>query len=198
MSELLRVDLFVEDKAHESFIRPLLERVAREKNLIVRCQVRSALGGRPRVFRELKLYNQHLVKNIMDTPDLLVVAVDSNCSSYAKIKKDIEGVINAIHRHMLICACPDPHIERWYMADPNSFYSIVGYRPELTSKKCVRDYYKQLLSRAIMGGNNPTIFSGIELASELANAMNLYQAGRTDASLKSFIDDLRNKLRTRL
>lgn len=197
MSELLRIDLFVEDRAHESFIRPLLERVAREENWVILCQVRSARGGRPRVFREFKLYNQHLVKNIMDTPDLLVVAVDSNCSAYAKTKRDIEGVTDANYRHILICACPDPHIERWYMADPNSFYNIVGCRPELTSKKCVRDHYKQLLNGTIIGGDNPTSFSGIELASELVSAMDLYQAGRTDASLKAFLDDLRNWLKTR-
>lgn len=198
MSELLRVDLFVEDRAHENLIKSLLERVAREENLVVKCQVRSARGGRPRVFRELKLYNQHLIKNIMDTPDLLVVAIDSNCSAYAKTKKDIEEVTNANYRHLLICACPDPHIERWYMADPNSFYNIVGYQPESISKKCVRDHYKQLLNSAIIGGNNPTIFSGIELASELAGAMDFYHAGREDASLKAFLDDLRNRLRTRL
>lgn len=135
MNEPLLIDLFAEDKAHESLLKPLIERVAQEEDAVVLCQVRSAQGGRPRVFNEFKLYHQHLVRNIMDTPDLLIVAIDTNCGSFAKIREDIVEETSQKYRHILVCACPDPHIERWYMADPNSFYNVVGYQPKLGTKK---------------------------------------------------------------
>lgn len=195
MNEILRVDLFVEDSAHESILRSLIERLAQEENYVALCQVRSARGGRPQVFREYKLYHQHLRRNILDIPDLFVVAIDSNCSTFAKVKKEIEEVTDENYQHLLVCACPDPHIERWYMADPNSFYSVVGYRPSVGAKKCERGYYKQLLRKATLEGGNPITFSGIEFASELASTMDLYQAEKVDTSLKAFLGDLRNRLR---
>ena len=195
MNKILRIDLFVEDIAHENLLRSLIARIAQEEDYAALCQVRSARGGRPQVFREFKLYHQHLRRNVLDIPDLFVVAIDSNCSTFIKVKKEIEEITDENYQHLLVCACPDPHIERWYMADPNSFYSVVGYRPAVGAKKCERNYYKQLLRKAILEGGNPATFSGIEFASELAGAMDLFQAERVDASLKAFLGDLRNKLR---
>ena len=30
---------------------------------------------------------------------------------------------------LLVAACPDPHIERWFLADPPSFHEVVGHWP---------------------------------------------------------------------
>ena len=197
MSEPLRADLFVEDVAHRRLLESLIERVAREENSTVRCRIRSAQGGHPRAINEFKLYQQSLEKNDLKlaSPDLLVVAIDSNCSTLSKKRREIESATKAEYQHLLVCACPDPHIERWYMADLDSFYRIIGYRPALGRVKCQRDYYKQILGQAVEKGGYPATLGGIEFASEFAKEMDLYQAGKADSSLKAFLDDLRSKLR---
>jgi len=50
-----------------------------------RVAVRSARGGHPRAVAELKLYQKSVLKRIggETLPDLLVVAIDGNCSSFA-------------------------------------------------------------------------------------------------------------------
>lgn len=197
MSEPLRADLFVEDVAHQKLLEPLIWRVAQEENLTVRCQIRSARGGHPRAIREFQLYQQGLTDGFLQTtsPDLIVVAIDSNCSTLSQTRDEILHATNADYQHLLICACPDPHIERWYMADIDSFYRVIGHQPRLGRVKCERDYYKQILGQAIKEGGHPASLGGIEFASELANNMNLYRAGKSNASLKAFLDDLRKKLR---
>ena len=196
MSELLRADLFVEDVAHRRLLESLIERVAREENSTVQCRIRSAQGGHPRAINEFKLYQQNLDKNVkISAPDLIVVAIDSNCSTLPKRRSEIESATKAAYQHLLVCACPDPHIERWYMADLDSFYKVIGHQPALGRKKCQRDYYKQILGQAIQKGGYPATLGGIEFASEFVKEMDLYQAGKADSSLKAFLDDLRSKLR---
>lgn len=195
MNKTFKVDLFVEDRAHESLLKPLIARVAQEEGLFPECQVRSARGGHPRVVREFKLYHQHLMREVAYTPDLLVVAIDSNCSTFANVRRTIEEITDDEYKHMLVCACPDPHIERWYMADLNSFFDVVGYRPKPSTNKCERDYYKQVLENAIQKGDNLATLGGVEFAPELAEKMDLYRAGKSDASLKAFLDELRTKLK---
>lgn len=94
----------------------------------------------------------------------------------------------------LVAACPDPHVERWYLADPQSFERVVGKRPDIGTRKCVRDHYKRVLASAIVQGGHPATLGGVEFAPELVEAMDLYRAGRNDSSLKAFVDDFRAKL----
>ena len=54
------------------------------------------------------------------------------------------------------------------------------------------------LTEAIRKGNQPATLGGIEFAAELVDAMNLYRAGRSDSSLRAFVDDLRRRLRERV
>lgn len=61
MSSPVAVDIFVEDRAHEAFLVPMLLRIAREENLVVSPRVRSARGGHGHVIAELELY-QKLVR----------------------------------------------------------------------------------------------------------------------------------------
>lgn len=93
-------------------------------------------------------------------------------------------------------ACPDPHVERWYLADPESFKEVVGHQPTIGKKKCVRDYYKNALANAVRKAGHPATLGGIEFAQELVERMDLYRAGKNERSLKAFVDDLRGRLRT--
>ena len=130
------------------------------------------------------------------SPDVLVVAIDTNCSTFSQARKQIADATRDEFRHMLVTACPDPHIERWYLADPDSFSSVVGYRPAPGSRKCQRGHYKRILREAIQKGGHPSTLGGIEFAAELVGEMDLFRAGRSDASLKAFFDSFHETLRT--
>ncbi len=197
MSNSVAVDIFVEDRAHEAFLVPMLRRIAREENVVVTPRVRSGRGGHGRAVAELKLYQELMRKGAAGTtnPDLLIAGIDGNCSTFAKAKKAIEGATQTLFSGRLVVACPDPHVERWYLADPESFKGVVGHQPTIRKKKCVRDYYKNALANAVRKGGHPATLGGIEFARELVEGMDLYRAGKNDRSLKSFVDDLRARLR---
>ena len=190
MSSPLTVDLFAEDRAHEEFLKAMLSRIAteQERNLTVR--VRSARGGHPRVLEELSLYQRSVLKapENLPMPDLLFIAIDANCKRWNRARPDIEKTIQTQFTQRAIIACPDPHIERWYLADPDSFAQIVGVRPRIGKKKCERGRYKAILSKAIVDAGHPNTLGGIEFAQELVASMDLYRAGKNETSLKHFLD----------
>jgi len=197
MSSPVVVDLFVEDRAHEALLVPLLGRIASEEGMAVLPRVRSARGGHGRALDELKLYQKLVSKDATGTtpPDLLVVGIDGNCSTFTKAKQGVQAAVQELFAHRLVVACPDPHVERWYLADPDSFQAVVGQRPTVGKKKCVRDHYKDALAKAVRQAGHPPTLGGIEFAPDLVAAMNLYRAGRNVRSFRAFVDDLRGKLR---
>lgn len=193
MSNPISVEIFVEDRAHDAFLVPLLQRIAEEEGVPVFPRVRSARGGHGRALAELKTYQRIAEKTTL--PDLLIVGIDANCSKFAKARKEIRAETWEPFSDRLVVACPDPHVERWYLADPASFNGVVGKQPAVGCRKCARDHYKKLLSDAVRSAGHPPTLGGIEFAPELVDAMDLYRAARNDRSLGSFIDDLRGRLR---
>ena len=195
MSDQVLVDLFVEDRAHEDLLKPLVARVAREEQMEVR--VRAARGGHARAIGEFKLYQLIAESDSLNlgSADLVVVGIDGNCSTFADARNDIRRATVPAFADRLVVACPDPHVELWYLADPHSFETVVGDWPDVGRRKCFRDHYKRMLAEAIQRGGHPPTLGGIEFASELVAAMDLYRAGKTTASLKAFLDDLRTGLR---
>jgi hypothetical protein len=185
------VDVLAEDAAHEGFLRPLIGRLAREVDVRVEVRVRSARGGHPRVIQELDLYQRAIAQGVAGRPDLLVVAIDSNCAPYPRARRSIEREIRTEFRGITVIACPDPHVERWYLADPPSFGQVVGKQPRGGKRKCGRDLYKRRLAEAVAAAGHPVLLGGIEFAEELVASMDLYRAGKTERSLKRFVDDLR-------
>lgn len=198
MSSPFTVDIFVEDHAHEAFLVPMVQRIARDENIVVAPRVRSAWGGHGRAVAELRLYQRVVERGTPDfaPPDLLIAGIDGNCSTFAKAKKAIEEATNPPFSNRLVVACPDPHVERWYLADPESFKEVVGHQPTIGKKKCVRDYYKNALANAVRKAGHPATLGGIEFAQELVERMDLYRAGKNERSLKAFVDDLRGRLET--
>ena len=81
------------------------------------------------------------------------------------------------------------------MADPDSFRKVVGVRPQPGKRKCERELYKAMLSKAISQGGHPPTLGGIEFAREIVDAMDLYRAGKSEASLRHFVDDARGVLK---
>lgn len=199
MSNQVIVDLFVEDRAHESFLEPLLMRIAREQDqdIEMEIRVRSARGGHGRAIAEFELYQRIVTKSLLgsESADIVVVAIDGNCSTPTVARRRIQDATDLMLIDRLVIACPDPHIERWYVADPESFETTVGHRPSVGDKKCARGHYKQILTTAIRQAGHPTTLGGVDFAFELVEGMDLYRAGRNDSSLKAFLDDLRARLR---
>ena len=198
MSSPVTVDIFVEDRAHEAFLVPMLRRIAQEEKVVVTPRVRSGRGGHGRAVTELKLYQDLVQKGAAGTtnPDVLIAGIDGNCSTFTRAKKAIVAAIHAPFSDRLVVACPDPHVERWYLADPESFKDVVGDRPTIAKRKCARDYYKDALAKVVRKAGHPATLGGIEFAQELVERMDLYRAGRNERSLKAFVDDLRGRLRT--
>ena len=192
----MTVDLFVEDRAHEAFVGALVRRIAREELIEATVRIRSARGGHGRALQELRLYQTLIERRVFDVPpELIVAAIDGNCATFRRKRTEIENATRAVFEARLVAACPDPHVERWYLVDPDSFHEIVGYRPSVGRRKCERNHYKRLLADAVRRGDHPPTLGGIEFATELVDAMDLYRAGKHDSSLRTFVDDLRAKLR---
>jgi len=193
----LTVDLFAEDRAHEEFVRALIHRILADEDQPAELRVRSARGGHGRALAMLALYQRTLTTLRAQMPDLLVVCIDANCDRFAEARKAIRSAIFESFRTSAVIACPDPHIERWFMADPESFARVLGAPPGDTTRKCQRDRYKQMLAEAVrQGGHAPTL-GGIEFAQELAAEMDFYRAGKRMRSFKAFLEDFRNAVRVR-
>ena len=197
MSEAVLVEFFVEDNAHQQQLVPLVERVAQEEGFRLRRRVRNAQGGHARAMRSFERYQILRTKGVVgiEVPALMVVAIDGNCSSFKKIRRGIRRATRDPFLHMLVTACPAPHIERWNLADPQSFRTVVGTQPKVSRRKCARDQYKQLLANAIARAGHPPTLRSVEFARELAEEMNLFRAGKNDSSFKAFVRDLREGLR---
>ncbi len=191
------VDIFAEDRAQEVFVDALLGRIAREENVALSVQTRSAKGGGPRALSEFRAYQVLLEKGVVRgaVPDLVVVVIDGNCATPTRKRDEIReatrpGLINRV-----VAGCPNPHVERWFLGDPDSFHEVVGHRPVVGPEKCERQHYKRLLREAIRRGQGVAPLEGVEFALELVEAMDLYRAGKLDSSLRAFVEELRAKFR---
>lgn len=198
MPDDFRVALFVEDEAHRAFLEPMLKRVAGEEAVVVHITVVSAQGGHPRAMKEFTTWQAtwSRLRSPTNEVDIVVVAIDGNCSTFRETRERIRGAAPAEIQDRLVTACPDPHIERWFMADPASFTRVVGAAPVLGPEKCARRHYKTVLANAVSdAGVSDLPLDGIEIAPDLATDMNLYHAGKNCPSLGAFIRDLRKLLK---
>lgn len=192
MTRPIVVDVFVEDFAHERFLSAVLARLAQEAGREVRQHVRSGRGGHAKAVEAMVQAQRGLLAGGMSRPlaDLFLVGIDGNCTSAAEKRKEIRGKCLGEFVDRLVIACPDPHIEKWFMADPDSFHRVVEARPKLGKDKCQRDYYKHLLASTVAGAGHPVPLGGIELAEELVQAMDLFRAGKSDPALGQFVGEL--------
>ena len=119
MSSALPIDLFVEDRAHEALLDPLIRRIASEFGVDVVIRVRSARGGHGRAITEFRTYQEFLKKgaSLDRPPALIVVGIDGNCGTFAKKTQEIQQETRPAFKNRVVAACPDPHIERWFLAD---------------------------------------------------------------------------------
>lgn len=193
MPDAVSVTLFVEDRAHEEFLKPLVERIAQEAGRTLTIRSYSSRGGHPRALDELQTFQTLVERGVLglSEPDVLVVGIDANCSPWHQVRRRVLERLAPQLRPKAAVACPDPHIERWFMADPASFEQALGRRPRVGKRKCERDRYKRILGKTITAAGYPAGLGGIEFAVEIVAAMDLYRAGKNEKSLKQFVDAAR-------
>jgi hypothetical protein len=193
----ITIGYFLEDRGHETFIKALVGRVARENGLRDGewlDDVRSATGG-----KSIQAYRSFLkdmsLADISLPFDVLIVASDGNCKGYQDKKSQLLKFAQKAkfsNTDLLVFAVPDPHIERWYMSDPHAFNRAFGsgILPVLPGYKCKRGHYKKIMQDAISSGDLKPQFGGYEYGHKIVDGMDLYLAGKADASLRHFIEDL--------
>ena len=196
----IRIGYFLEDIGQERFLIALVNRVAREMGLSsrrLRHEVRNVTGGRGAVLDELRRFLRD-VNHERERPfALLVAAIDGDCRSYRQRRDEIRAIVEQSgYLGPVICAVADPQIERWYLADPRGLQQVleVSSIPDVPSYKCERGRYKQALRDAIRQTGIIAPLGGLEYGPDIAEVLDLYTVGKTDAGFKHFLDELRQEL----
>lgn len=187
------IALFVEDFAHKEFLAALLLRLAAEYGIAVHLDWRNARRGHGAVVHELKQFLRDLQRGRDALPDLVVVATDANCKGLVERLRQITEVTNKVDVRT-VCAVPDPHIERWLLADAAAFKSVFGRGCKAPDQKCERARYKKMLIDAIRASGVAPSLGGIEFTNDIVAAMDLDRAVAADDSLRRVIEDLRGIL----
>lgn len=196
----IHVGYFLEDIAQENFLKALVERIAQEIGFAAGCirhEVRNATGGRAVVLDELHRFLRDVAREREPCFEILVVAIDGNCRGHQARQDEIRAIVQRSgYPGAVVCAVPDPHIERWYLADPHGFQQALGTHvlPQPPSYKCERGRYKEALRRAVRQTGVVAPLGGIEYGPGIAATLDLYRVGRTDTGFKHFIDELRGGL----
>lgn len=186
--------LFVEDAAHQQFLSALVVRVAEEFGICIQMHWRNARRGSGAVIRELREFIRDLQRDHPGLPDMLIVASDANCKGMQDRLAEIVAVTAEVST-AVICAVPDPHIERWLLLDSAAFKKVFGRGCKAPDQKCERDRYKKLLMNAILEAGITPSFGGIEFAEEIVKAMDIDRVGRNDYSLGKLLTDLQTVFR---
>ncbi len=185
------VAAFGEDFAHRQIIDALVRRVAGEMGVAVRLDWRNARRGHGRVVQEVREYLRD-IRRQGGSPDFIVIATDANCKGLAERIRQIPVGDSPV---ATVLAIPDPHIERWLLLDGQAFRAVLGQGCQAPDHKCARDRYKQALIRAVMQTGVVPSLGGIEFAEDIVAAMDLQRAAAADASLRRFLDELRQHLK---
>jgi len=199
MPDRPRIDIYCEDRGHEQFARALLDRLAHELALSPIIRTISGRGGHGRAVTEFRAWQRAVSAKSgigHDIPDVLVLLIDANCSGWAQVRRDLEDSVEPGVFTRCAIGCPDPHIERWCLADPQCIQRVLGVAPPADPGKCERDFYKQLLRDTIKKAGQPILISEMEYAPDLVRAMNLFQAGKRQSSLKHFVGEVRGALQS--
>lgn len=188
-----RVDLFCEDAGHESFGRAMIQRCAQQEAIDVTLNVPTARFGIPRLRSELLAF-QSVLRRTGGAPDILVILIDANDVGVQARRRQIDALLDPTVVPVSVCGIPDPYVERWLLADPQSFAATFGQEPQLGRTR-TRKEWKARLVRALESGGQIVTQGGAEFADEIVTAMDLYRAGQTAPSLNAFVSDLRAEFR---
>jgi len=196
----IRIDYFLEDAPQERFLKALVARIAAELSLspnVLIHDVRSPARGKGAVMTSFRKFVRDVQRERERAPDILIVAVDGNCQGFTEKRKEIGAIAQrAGYVRPLVCAVPDPHIERWYLADAKALQQVLESKvtPQPLPYKCERDRYKQALLQVIADAGVLALLGGAEYGAEIAHRLDLYTVEKVDAAFKHFIDSLKEAL----
>gem|GEM_PF-191020 len=188
---------FLEDIAHERFMKALVERIALEQGIRAENlshDIRNATGGSGKSLAQFKRFLHEYAKGRESAFDIIVVAIDGNCTGYTQKRSEITAIKEQTgYGGQLVCAVPDPHIERWYLADGIACQKAIRSTapPDCPAYKCEKGRYKNALGEAIRSAGVITLLGGAEFGPQIVEEMDFYRAGQNDSSLKHFIEELR-------
>lgn len=188
-----RIELFCEDSAHESCARAVVRRVAHELGVSVTIHTASAKLGIGRLKSELSAF-QAVVSRRAGTPDLLIVLIDANAVGPLARRREVEQLIDPSVFPRYVVGTPDPCVERWFLADPESFAQRFGLQPPLAAVHHRREW-KRRLHEALEQAGEIVTQGGAEFADEIVEQMDFYRAGHADPTIRTFTDHLRGALR---
>ena len=188
-----RMLLFCEDSFHEAFLVSLVRRYEREHGIPVDLKPYSARGGLPKMHHELGEFLRDLHSDRQELPDRILVTVDANCQSYNARRQEMASVVTTYQQfeYLVVYAIPDPHIERWMLADPQAFRTVFGRGCTLPSLSCAKGEYKRLLREEIRQSGVDAPLGGEEFAQDIVGAMNLSSVEVREPSLGKLLGDLR-------
>ncbi len=187
------VTLFCEDSFHEKLVGAMLARFEKEYGIQILPSFLSARGGLPRMHGEFKDFLRDLSRGRQSPPDALIVVADANCLGYNDRKQDLQGALELYPAlQSLVCYCiPDPHIERWMLADSSSFQQVFGRGCTLPAIKCAKDEYKKLLRKEIRDSGRDSLLGGEEFAEDIVQHMDLGRMEVQEPSLGHFLKALK-------
>ena len=175
----------------------MVERTAADMDIELGLDAVSARGGIPVMRAALSRHMARVARGESEAYDVLVVAQDANRRGFSAISRELRDILETGGYHgTTVLAVPDPYIEAWYLADPQSLQTLTSsaraLRPPGRGSRDRR--YKDDLRGVFVelgwdpGSNND------EFTLRIVSAMNLYRAGRNVPSLGSFINELRSAL----
>ena len=191
------IAMLVEDLAHQKVIGALVQRLANSHGISAHLHWINAEGGHGKVRESYSTYLRDLARGNSPLPDLIVVATDANCSGMNNRIREINDATSSVPASLppVVPAIPDPHIERWLLLDGAAFSRVFGRGCDAPDQKCSRDLYKERLTDALLAAGTEPAFGGIEFAEDIVREMDLERAGRADASLRHFLDNINALLR---
>lgn len=184
---------FVEDAAHETFMRALVARAVSHFGCDSAAWLHDVRisGGKGRALRDMRLFLRDIVSGELASPDLLILTVDADCEANTTRQRVDDLVQQAGYNGPLLLAVPDPHIERWYMSDPEALRTVSGSTnlPALPAIRCRKDLFKKALRQIfVSAGINPPL-GGTEYGDEIVERMDIFHARSNDGSLDRFFHD---------
>ena len=179
---MYNISLFAEDEAHEDFLTTLAQRLAEAYRVEIEMTTYSVTGGYGRVISELKRYRRDLQSHHEALPHLILVGTDGNCKKPPEREREIHQALSGF-TDFVICAIPDPHIERWLLLDTEAFKTVFGRGCLTPDRKCEQDRYKRLLLNAILQAGLEPSLANFGYVADLVNAMNFQRLARRNDSL---------------
>jgi hypothetical protein len=200
VAETINIGCFLEDIGQERFIKALISKIAIEIDFDtdkLRFDIRNASHGGGAAVSEFRRFLKEYAAGSTTSFDILVVAIDGNCKGAMEATKHLIDIKERSgYAGNVVYGVPDPHIEKWYMADLNACQHVLGTtdQPVCPPYKCEKGLYKRALTTAIRSTGVTPLQGGAEYAPDIAAQMNLYDAGKRDPSLGRFIEDIRKAL----